>query len=357
MNASELLERIQEALHKDDTDSLQSLVSSYKTSGSAEEAEDENKVLQWIGMYGASGRTDRYQPLIDQLIQNDLQPNLISCSFLGLHSLATNLITDSPEAVKTEDTEGNTPLHAAAERGDVRMVAMLVSAGADPNKPNSAGEYAIERALHAGPWKVGRADDVVNVLKDRTGDQDWLWLAVALGDAQQVETILTESPESVNSQSPRGETPLFIAAHNNQPDLVERLLQAGADASAFSRDNQTALDTACLHRLSGECHLSIISALQDRCEARSLAAAIVLNDLQSIQVLVQEGTQEHLDLMRMSAVSYAIHTGSAKATVCLLKLGQETTAEDRKHLQRIFKNDQDQLAEMQKLLESEGQSE
>ena len=41
------------------------------------------------------------------------------------------------------DADGDTPLHGAAQRGNVKVLQMLLAAGANPNAKNKAGGTAL----------------------------------------------------------------------------------------------------------------------------------------------------------------------------------------------------------------------
>jgi ankyrin repeat protein len=99
---------------------------------------------------------------------------------------------------------GVTPLYLAATSGNAAMIEKLLKAGADPNSANPSGETALMTAARTG--KV----EAVKMLLDH--------------DAQ------VNPRESVRQQ-----TALMWAVTENHPDVVKLLLAHGADLSAFTR--------------------------------------------------------------------------------------------------------------------------
>ena len=80
--------------------------------------------------------------------------------------------------------------------------------------------------------------------------------AVAAGDREQILTALHWGLD-VNSPDPNdaGQTPLHIAARFGRPEIVELLLNAGADAALRDRDLRTPLEIAILHEQPAAAHL------------------------------------------------------------------------------------------------------
>ncbi|MGL4348047.1 MAG: ankyrin repeat domain-containing protein [Chlamydiales bacterium] len=61
--------------------------------------------------------------------------------------------------------------------------------------------------------------------------QGWTALhhAANAGNVAAIELLLSAAPESLNRVGVNGETPIYLAVHNNQKQIVEKLLQANAD--------------------------------------------------------------------------------------------------------------------------------
>jgi ankyrin repeat protein len=78
------------------------------------------------------------------------------------------------------DADGDTPLHGAAQRGNVKLLQMLLAAGANPNAKNKVGGTALMWAAVSGQEEAARVliekgTDVS--LKDETGMTASAWAA------------------------------------------------------------------------------------------------------------------------------------------------------------------------------------
>jgi ankyrin repeat protein len=69
--------------------------------------------------------------------------------------------------------------------------------------------------------------------------------ACRTGNKEQVEQLCELNPELVNVQDIKGFTPLIIAVYNNQPEVVEILLQKGARPDMQDQAGNTALMGVC----------------------------------------------------------------------------------------------------------------
>jgi len=129
------------------------------------------------------------------------------------------------------DFEGNvigTGLMIGAWEGNIPMMELFLSRGADINKVNSSGEQALLLAAWKGQmeavrWLVERGASL-----NRQGKQ---WAALhyaAFGGHDEVVAYLLERGADLDALSTNGSTPLMMAAREGRESIARNLLAAGA---------------------------------------------------------------------------------------------------------------------------------
>jgi ankyrin repeat protein len=124
-----------------------------------------------------------------------------------------------------------TGLMIAAWEGNVPMMELFLSRGANVNRPNANGEQALMFAawrghLEATRWLLERGAQL-----NRSGLQ-WTALHYAVfAGHEKVAQLLIERGANVNARSTNGSTPLMMAAREGRQGLADMLLGLGANAS------------------------------------------------------------------------------------------------------------------------------
>ncbi len=142
------------------------------------------------------------------------------------------------------DFEGNvigTGLMIGAWEGNIPMMELFLSRGADINKVNSSGEQAL---LHAA-WK-GKLDAVRWLVERgaRLNRQGKQWAALhyaAFGGHAEVVAYLLERGADINALSTNGSTPLMMAAREGKESIAKTLLTAGARSDIVNEYGDDAL--------------------------------------------------------------------------------------------------------------------
>ena len=349
MKPQDFRDQVLDALQSDDIEKLSALVNTYEPLSGASPDRAENEALVALGKYGCSGRTSRYKPFVDTLIEKGLLPDLTTCAYLRLVEHAKAQVALDPDLVNTPNGEGITPLHAAAERGDLATVTWLCEVGADPRKQSSNGELPIVRALHAGPWKSDGASDVAAFLAPLSGADQELWFAAGRGDVASVKSILSNASINVDESDEAGETPLFHACHNNQLEVVRLLLDSGADPNLATVSGDTPLATACLHSLSQECDPEIITMLLEAGANESIEAAVIIEDGAFVRNYYELQPEMLRDPQPLSPLHYAIHTGARESLELLVRLGVKLADAHWEHIERIFGSDDEYLTGLRRI--------
>ncbi len=187
----------------------------------------------------------------------------------GFSALTFAVLQNQPKAVRilarngadvsTGQLDGNTPLHAAVFVGHDKVVKELLRAGADPTQANNQGQLPASTAqtdwqttqylasmlqltLDEDEVNAGRekALELINKAIDKLARSD-IWLAVITGNERAVKR-LARKVDDLNAKEEASRTTLLIlAAINGYANIVETLIDAGADVDVRGDDGATAL--------------------------------------------------------------------------------------------------------------------
>ncbi|PIN26606.1 26S proteasome regulatory complex, subunit PSMD10 [Handroanthus impetiginosus] len=186
------------------------------------------------------------------------------------------LVEELKVDVNTKDEDGDTPLTHAARQRHTATAKYLIDCGADPSIPSELGTTALHHAAGIGDiellkfllnkgvnvdlqsdagtplvWAAGHAQqDSVKLLLEHNADPNVkndddvtpLISAVAAGSLPCLELLIKAGAE-VNVTA-GGATPLHIAADGGSPEIINCLLQAGADPNAADEDGMKPIHVA-----------------------------------------------------------------------------------------------------------------
>lgn len=180
---------------------------------------------------------------------SDGKTELMEAAGSGDLERARQLLADGA-TVDDRNANGGTALMYAVSAGDVVMARLLLAAGADPNARARIGWTP----LLVGAAK-GRAAAITTLLDAGAdpGEADaygWtpLMRAVSAGHVAAVDALLASDRVSLEAREESGATALHIAAGRGYTEIVRRLLDAGAEATAADGAGRTPADVA---RLQG----------------------------------------------------------------------------------------------------------
>lgn len=150
----------------------------------------------------------------------------------------------------------------AIKAGDLSTVSELLEK--DPcvaSERTPEGVSCVSLAMYNGKR------DIARLLANRRSDLD-LYEACAVGSLERVRALIKEGAGQVNSFSPDGFAPVALAAYFGHPEIVETLIQAGADVNAQARN---AMKVAAIH------------------------AAVSSRDVRSVEILLRNGADPNLE--------------------------------------------------------------
>jgi len=197
----------------------------------------------------------------------------------------SSLLADDPGLVHADDADrphrGWTALHETAHRGHANAVRLLLRHGAEPNaRETGDNTYPLHWAAAKGHNECVRAlldaggdvhgigdvheldtigwatcfrepdeiPDVAPLLVER-GARHHIFSAIALGDLNLIRKLVEDNPEELDRRMSRfehGQTALHYAINRNRYDVLDLLIELGADMEAEDLHGQTALAVAML---------------------------------------------------------------------------------------------------------------
>jgi ankyrin repeat protein len=151
-------------------------------------------------------------------------------------AVAVAALLVAPAALAQSADTSASALHWAAHANDVGAVKRLLSEGADPNLANRFGVTPLHEAA------IARNAQMLELLLDAGGDanatfgegETVLMTAARAGDLQSVRALLAHGALPDATENWHGQTALMWAAIENHADVVELLLDAGAEVDRAS---------------------------------------------------------------------------------------------------------------------------
>lgn len=232
-----------------------------------------------------------------------LRPMHEACIFGSIQCL--ELLMKAGARVDVLDARRNLPLHQAALAGGQMCVETLLQAGLDPDSVNDSQEtplmLAISRDHHQlADYLAGRSQLTHPVLETATQagylsvlrraaepPSELLSVAAARGRMELVEYLLGHGVP-VDSPGHSGLSAYLAAAGTGRRDLMERLLQAGADPTLRGPQGQSAADLV-------QAHIALLKSqiqMEDRKRSASLDRPRLEEELKRSQATLlwlQEG--------------------------------------------------------------------
>ena len=159
--------------------------------------------------------------------------------------LSKLLITRDPDLAKLDDKRRSILWHSA-DKGLTETVGRLLATGRfDVNQVDAGGYSALAQAVTGGHLKIVRM--LIEAGADprgQTGEgNSMLMLAVLSKKADLVEYMLRHEPD-INRRNDIGDTALMIAAGDGQLRIVEKLMDAGADLRMRNNEEMNAVQIA-----------------------------------------------------------------------------------------------------------------
>ena len=217
-------------------------------------------------------------------------------------------------------------MHWAAAAGELEVVRRLADAGGDV--VGHGDDHALEVIGWASCWD-GCDDDahrsVVDFLISR-GARHHIFSAIAMNLRDEVRRIVAENSSALNQRMSRNEDhqlPLHFATRRNRPEMVDLLIELGADPLAVDGSGYF----AAAYATSADVDRSVMKAVSDMTSAE-LTSAIRGNRAPDVRMIDLVAALALGDFDRADNLwSYAPHANFAGALHLMAKRGDVRAVE------------------------------
>ena len=195
----------------------------------------------------------------------------------------------------------STSLAGGSQR--LKLVQVLLEAGANPNASDDGMTplQAAARNLHPTADENNAANKEIVALLRKHGATLDFFLAVAIGNLDQVRTMLAQDPKQANTLAHDGYPAIHFAVEMNDREMVTALLAAGCDVNLRNKSEGTGSKGGTpLHNAAfwgrTEIAAQLIAAkadvnATDECNWTPLHAAAQMGHLSIIKLLVKNGAK------------------------------------------------------------------
>jgi ankyrin repeat protein/uncharacterized glyoxalase superfamily protein PhnB len=182
----------------------------------------------------------------------------------GLHAAARAGRVDAVRLLLAHEADPNAreagdntyPLHWAAAHAHLETVRALLDAGGDVHGVGDVHEldtigwasFFHAPGDHPPPPIDGSHREVVALLVER-GAHHHVFSAICVGDLGLIQQVVEQNPDALDRRMSRfeqGQTPLHFAMNRKRYDILDLLIELGADLEAVDGNGQTALAVAML---------------------------------------------------------------------------------------------------------------
>jgi len=276
---------------------------------------------------------------VDKEKNNLLHWAVIKDNFGIIQTLAGNLNGNKKtwkKLLMAKNDLGLMPIHYAAQKGNEKIVELLLQSGANANVEDANGKTPLYWAAKKGHQKV------VNILlSSKSVDVNYktVWGMTALheaargGNTDALETLLGRGAE-VDCRDIDGRTPLYWASERGHPKAVEFLLEKKADPMLLDLDKRNPL-----HRAARYGHTDVVRILiekgkvdvdsQDPLQETALCWAARNGHIDTADLLLSSGASlQHLLAGNPSVFHEVIQGGNDEMIKFLVKKGLDVNTED-----------------------------
>ena len=255
------------------------------------------------------------------------------------HADVVQVLIDAGADIEKKDSRGRTPLLLACLEGCLDTVKVLVQAGAELRVTDTNGDTCLIAASSEGHTETVRyLVGLGQVDADQVGapDADTALHEAVGGNHADVVQVLIDAGADIEKKDSEGRTPLLLACEEGYLDTVKVLVRAGADLRVTDSNGDT-----CLIAASSEGHTETVRYLVDlgqvdadqvggQYSTTALHKAVGGDHVDVVQVLIDAGADiEKKDASWYSPLLLDCSSDGNHVVQVLVRAGADVGARDR----------------------------
>jgi ankyrin repeat protein len=161
-------------------------------------------------------------------------------------------LIEAKAPLDSTNRDNDSPLHLAAFGRNPEIIKKLLENNESASLVNKKNETAIEVAAYNNRWTNVEAFVDAHPNIDRTDSARYghaLLLAVEHNKTGLVKKLVRTNADRTWHKTSTDNYPLHLAVINNNPQMIQILLNAGCDASSVNKEGKTAIQIATANRL------------------------------------------------------------------------------------------------------------
>jgi ankyrin repeat protein len=287
----------------------------------------------------AEGHNEVVKTLLEGGAEVNLQGGLYGNSLQGAsaagHDDIVRTLINAKANVNAEGGQYGTALLAASFGGFDKVVKSLLNAGADIQLPDERGRTALQQAAAQGHKSTVLL--LINEGADVNAEDYDGWAPLdeaAPAGFRDIVQVLLDAGSKVVAPDENGSTALHFTASQGHTAIVQLLLQNGADANFCDKEKWSSTPlTAAASAGWDETVKALIDggAFVNAVEHYGwtpLHAAIVIENLATVRVLLENGAKLTADMEGWTPLHIAVLKGNKSIVELLLANGAEIDAQD-----------------------------
>ena len=252
-----------------------------------------------------------------------------ACPAMWADPAVCQVLIDAGADIETKDDMGRSPLHWACLSGALDVVKLLAKAGAGVRVTDNDGDTCLIPASHHGHtdivrYLVGLKEVDVNHKSD--DGRSALLSAICKKHADVVE-VLIDAGADIEGKEDDGPLPLHMASYAANVQIVKLLVKAGAGVRVIHDDGATCLNLAAsgghtetMRYLVGLPQVDVNHKDNNGCTA--LIRAADENHADMVEVLIDAGADVEIkDDTGRPPLHWASHSGALDVVKLLVKAG------------------------------------